>query len=312
MALLAPFAQEGRFWRGNLHTHSTLSDGALPPDQVSAAYQNAGYDFITLSEHFVKHYGFPIADTTAFRSNAFTTIVGAELHAPITSAGELWHILATGLPLDFAPPTDGETGPALARRARQAGAFVTIAHPSWSRYTIEDGRALASVAHAVEIYNHGCAIENDLGDGWYLHDQLLNEGHHLSAIATDDAHFKTPDHFGGWVNVKAPSLEPDGLLAALKAGDYYSSQGPEFYSLALSEKQLSITCSPVDCITVVCGNSRSCVQYGKDITAAEFDLGALNKGWLLTKPSPWFRITCIDHAGKKAWSNAFWWADLGQ
>ena len=92
MALLAPFAQEGRFWRGNLHTHSTLSDGALPPDQVIAAYQNAGYDFITLSEHFVKHYGFPIADTTSFRSIAFTTILGAELHAPITSAGELWHI----------------------------------------------------------------------------------------------------------------------------------------------------------------------------------------------------------------------------
>lgn len=312
MPLLKPFSKSGRFWRGNLHTHSILSDGAKTPEDVIAAYQNAGYDFISLTDHFVKIYGFPVADTKAFRSNRFTTILGAELHAPVTSAGELWHILANGLPLDFGPTSESEDGPALANRARKAGAFVTIAHPAWSRYTIEDGRALLAAAHAVEIYNHGCAIENDLGDGWYLHDQLLNEGHHLNAIATDDAHFKSPDHFGGWVHVKSESLEPDTLLAALKASDYYASQGPQFNSIALDGKTISITCSPVDCITVVCGTSRSCVRYGKDITSAEFDLSTLDKGWLLERPSPWFRVTAIDSAGKKAWSNAYWWHNLTQ
>src|SRR5665213_172099 len=308
--LLSPFSTPGRFWRGNLHTHSNLSDGILEPQAVIAAYQNAAYDFISLTEHFIKTYGFPIADTRTHRSENFITILGAELHAPVTSAGELWHILANGLPLDFAPPHVDETGPALARRARAAGAFVSIAHPAWSRYTIEDGRALTAAAHAVEIYNHGCAIENDLGDGWYLHDQLLNEGHHLNAIATDDAHFKTPDHFGGWVQVNAESLSPEALLHALKTGDFYSSQGPQFGAISLAGKHLSITCSPVDCITVVCGNSRTCVRYGKNITSAEFDLATLEKGWLLEKPSQWFRVIAIDHAGKKAWTNAYWWADL--
>ena len=308
--LLSPFSTPGRFWRGNLHTHSNLSDGRLEPHAVITAYQNAGYDFISLTEHFIKIYGFPLADTRGHRSKNFTTILGAELHAPVTSAGELWHILANGLPLDFAPPHEGETGPALALRARQAGAFVSIAHPAWSRYTIEDGRALLTSAHAVEIYNHGCAIENDLGDGWYLHDQLLNEGHHLNAVATDDAHFKTPDHFGGWVNVKAESLSPEALLQALKAGDFYSSQGPQFQTITLEGKHISITCSPVDCITIVCGTSRTCVRYGKNITSAEFDLATLEKGWLLEKPSQWFRVIAIDQAGKKAWSNAYWWADF--
>ena len=308
--LLSPFSTPGRFWRGNIHTHSNLSDGILEPQAVIAAYQNAGYDFISLTDHFIKIYGFPVADTRSLRGDNFTTILGAELHAPVTSAGELWHILANGLPLDFAPPTEGETGPALAMRARNAGAFVTIAHPAWSRYTIEDGRALLAAAHAVEIYNHGCAIENDLGDGWYLHDQLLNEGHHLSAIATDDAHFKTRDHFGGWVNVKAESLAPDALLAALKAGHFYATQGPQFHSIALEGKRLSISCSPVDCITVVCGTSRSCVRYGEGLTSAEFDLATLDKGWLLEKTSSWFRVTVIDSAGKKAWTNAYWWADF--
>jgi predicted metal-dependent phosphoesterase TrpH len=307
---LSPFNKPGHFWRGNIHTHSNQSDGALPSEAVISAYKNAGYDFLMLSEHFIHHFKWPINDTRKFRSNDFTTLIGVELHAPETSAGELWHIVAAGLPLDFQPCDPSETGPQLARRAREAGAFIGIAHPSWSRYTIEDGRAL-NAAHAVEIYNHGCAIENDLGDGFYLLDQLLNEGKRLSAFATDDAHFKTPDHFGGWVNVKAESLNPEALLQALKNGNYYSSQGPQYIGIELSGKELTITCSPVDTITVVCGNSRSCVKTGKAITTASFDLSTLEKGWLLKKPSPWFRVTIIDHAGKRAWSNPYWWDELG-
>ena len=99
MTVLSPFALPGRFWRGNLHTHSTLSDGALAPDKVVQAYKDAGYDFMMLSDHFIGHYGWPVADTRSLRSNSFTTIIGCELHAPETSAGELWHIVAAGLPL---------------------------------------------------------------------------------------------------------------------------------------------------------------------------------------------------------------------
>jgi predicted metal-dependent phosphoesterase TrpH len=310
MKSLHPFSEPGRFWRGNIHTHSNQSDGVLPTEAVVQAYKNAGYDFLQLSEHFIEHFNWPINDTRQFRSNNFTTLIGVELHAPETSAGELWHIVAAGLPLDFAPCGPNETGAQLARRAREAGAFIGIAHPAWSQLTLEDGLAI-DAAHAVEIYNHGCAIENDRGDGWYLHDQLMNEGKRLSAYATDDAHFKTPDHFGGWVNVKAQSLDPDELLNALKAGHYYSSQGPEFYDIKLSGKEIEIACSPVDTITVVCGVSRTCVKTGKAITSASFNLANLEQGWLLKKPSPWFRVIVIDHAGKRAWSNPFWWDELG-
>jgi predicted metal-dependent phosphoesterase TrpH len=309
MKSLAPFSTPGRFWRGNIHTHSNQSDGVLPSEAVVQAYKDAGYDFLQLSEHFIEHFNWPINDTRQFRSTNFTTLIGVELHAPETSAGELWHIVAAGLPLDFAPCGPNETGPQLAQRARDAGAFVGIAHPAWSQLTLEDGLAIDS-AHAVEIYNHGCAIENDRGDGWYLHDQLMNEGKRLSAFATDDAHFKTPDHFGGWVNVKAESLDPDELLNALKSGHYYSSQGPEIADIKLNGKELEITCSPVDTITVVCGVSRTCVKTGKAITSANFNLANLDQGWLLKKPSPWFRITIIDHAGKRAWSNPYWWDEL--
>ena len=73
------FTAKGRFWRGNLHTHSRLSDGALPPDKVAEAYRSAGYDFLVLSDHFLERYKWPIADTRAFRTEGFTTIIALVL-----------------------------------------------------------------------------------------------------------------------------------------------------------------------------------------------------------------------------------------
>lgn len=309
---VAPFSAPGHFWRGNLHTHSTLSDGAHAPEQVVEAYKGAGYDFIQLSEHFVERFNWPIADTRRWRSNNFTTLIGAELHAPATKVGELWHILAAGLPLDFAATTPGESGPALAARARAQGAFVAIAHPAWSQLAIEDGRALAS-ADAVEIYNHGCAVENDRGDGFYLMDQLLNEGRRLTAIATDDAHFRHGDHdaFGGFVEVKAESLEPEALLAALKAGNFYSSQGPRIYDFSISGEEASIDCSPVQTITLTTGTSRALARVGRQITGATFDLTGLDHNSRASgAPATWLRATIIDASGKRAWTNPIWLDDL--
>lgn len=307
MTDIAPFSLPGRFWRGNIHTHSTLSDGVLTPEQVVERYQQAGYDFLQLSEHFVTHYNWPIADTRKFRSNSFTTLIGAELHAPKTTTGELWHIVAAGLPLDFEPCADDESGADISRRAASHGAFISIAHPAWSQLTIEDGRAI-DVAHSVEIYNTGCDKEVDRGDGSYLLDQLLNEGKHLTANATDDAHFTNGDHdaFGGWVHVKAPSLDPEEILAALKAGHFYSSQGPQIHEISITNGQIDIACSPVDSIAVIGGTSRTLTRIGHAITNASFYLPDLAKSWVPITTSAWVRVVIIDNAGKRAWSNPIW------
>jgi len=305
---IAPFSSPGRFWRGNLHTHSHLSDGALSPEQVVEAYKRAGYDFLHLSDHFLERFGWPIVDTRAFRSNSFTTLIGAELHAMGTEVGELWHILAAGLPLDFPAPKSGETGPELAARARAAGAFVAIAHPAWSQLTMNDGRALEA-AHAVEIYNHGCAVETDRGDGFYLLDELLNEGRRLTAVATDDAHFKNGDYdaFGGFVEVKAESLDPDALLESLKAGRFYSSQGPRLLDVEVSPGEIAVSCTPVHSIALLTGTSRALSKIGRHVTSAAFDLASVaRQAWANPSAPEWFRIVAIDAAGRRAWTNPIW------
>ena len=237
--------------------------------------------------------------------------LGAELHAPKTQVGELWHILATGLPRAFAAAGENESAAQLAARASKAGAFISIAHPSWSQLSLDDGLSI-NCADSVEIYNHGCEVESDRGYGWYLLDQLNNLGKRLNAIATDDAHFADgdADAFGGWINVKSVSLNAESLLKALKTGDFYSSQGPQIHNVDLEKAQLTINCSPVDRITVVSGTSRTVTKRGKSISQASIDLEDLNEGWLLDQPSDWFRIVIRDSAGHKAWTNPYWFEDL--
>jgi hypothetical protein len=292
------FAAPGHFWRGNIHTHSTRSDGAFDATEVCRLYREAGYDFLCLSDHFMARFGFPITDTRDLRTNSFTTIIGAEIHAPATSHGELWHILAAGLPDDFAPPADGEDGVALTRRAHAAGAYIGIAHPQWSGLTIEDGRAMAPHAHSVEIYNHGCAIESVRPDGTYLLDQLLSEGRRLTLYAADDAHFRYPDAFGGWLMVKAEANEPEALLAAMKRGHSYSSQGPLLHEFAIANGEAHVACSPVTAAALVGRGTRAAFQLGRQMTKVKLSTERF--------AGDWCRLVVTDAAGKSAWSNPVW------
>jgi hypothetical protein len=301
--ILSAFAAAGRFYRGNLHTHSTLSDGILAPEEVCRRYQAEGYDFIALTDHMIGIYGYPVADTTAFRSEGFTTLLGAELHSGAMQNGELWHILAVGLPADFTPANapgfvavEGqETGPEIAKRAVDAGAFVAVAHPQWSGMTLDDARSLTS-AHAVEIYNHGCAMGCDRPDGFQYADLLLSEGRALSLVATDDAHFSEPDHFGGWVMVKSQALTPEALLAALKAGEFYSSQGPELHHVEITATEVIVESSAAVSVIVQGHGTAAQAVHGHSMTRTTIKLGRC-------ATSPWLRVTVIDRAGKRAWSN---------
>ena len=292
------FAAPGQFWRGNIHMHSTRSDGALKPEEIVGRYREAGYDFLCLSDHFLPRFGFPITDTVPLRTNRFTTILGAEVHAPANSHGEIWHVLAAGLPADFPPTGEGESGVALAARARAAGAFVGIAHPEWSGLTIADGRALAPHAHAVEIYNHTCEVECARSNGAYLLDGLLNEGHRLTAYAADDAHLKVDDAFGGWMMVKAEANEPAALLDAMKAGRFYSSQGPEIAAFATEDGVARVACSPVHTIALVGRGTRAEFKVGDELTEARLPTEKF--------AGDWFRLVVVDAVGKRAWSNPVW------
>lgn len=292
-----PFGGPGRFFKGNLHTHSTNSDGAFAPAEVINRYHGSGYDFIMLSDHFLERYDWPVTDTRDLRRPDFTTLVGAELHVSKMRNGEIWHVLAVGLPPDFVAPSEDEDIVALSRRAADAGAFIGLVHPEWNGMTPEDAN-LIDRAHAIEVYNHGSHVENERGNGWALCEALLNRGRRLTGFATDDAHHLNHDAFGGWIQVRAVSLDPDKLLESLKAGRYYSSQGPEIHDVHVDGEEIVVACSPASVLIAQGRGSRVEYLKGEGLTEGQLPLKRFENSF--------FRITVRDDQGLKAWSNPVW------
>ena len=45
--------EKGKFYKANLHMHTTVSDGANTPQEVKEAYQKEGYSIVAFSDHEV-------------------------------------------------------------------------------------------------------------------------------------------------------------------------------------------------------------------------------------------------------------------
>jgi hypothetical protein len=299
---------EGRFFRGNLHCHSNRSDGVLEPEDVAAAYREAGYDFICLSDHLEAEYGWRVSDTRHLRDEGFTTLVGAELSSAPWAERETYWATAAGLPLDFeAPPVD-DRAEAIGR-ARDCGAFVVMLHPGLNNLPLAaaDGLPALDAVHAVEIYNHNMAMAGlpDRAHGAYMLDGLLEKGYRVLVNAGDDAHFGHPsDRFGGWVEAHCERLDAGALLDSLKAGRYYSTQGPALRELLLDGDSLHVEVSDAYAVTLtgsgdrwLNGTSRTS-EGGEPISEADFDLSPFRGSYC--------RITVVDPAGLRAWSNPIW------
>jgi hypothetical protein len=306
---LLKHGEDGRFFRGNLHCHSNRSDGLLAPEDVVGAYREAGYDFVCLSDHFEAEYGWQVTDTRALRDEGFTTIVGAELSSAPWDDRHAYWVTAAGLPVDFgAPPTDDHSE--AIRRARTLGAFVIMLHPGLNNLPLEAatyGLPALEAVHAIEVYNHNGAMAAipDGANGAYMLDGLLEGGRRLLVNAGDDAHFDDPkDRFGGWIEVHSESLDPELLLNSLKAGRYYSTQGPSIRELVVDDDRLCIRTSEAYAISLTgagdrwqSGQERHSAD-GKPISEAEFDLVPFRGSYC--------RVTVVDPAGRQAWSNPIW------
>ena len=100
--------------------------------------------------------------------------------------------------------------------------------------------------------------------------------------------------------VKAKQNTPDDLLSALKAGDFYSSQGPLIHNLQWNDHDsVTFECSAAQTI-IVQGQGSACVTHHESsITSGTIDLAKLHD-------SPWARFTVVDTGGKCAYSNPYW------
>ena len=66
MAIKHLLPEKGRFYKANLHAHSTLSDGQLSPAEMKDAYKAHGYSVLCITDHELLqlHKGISVASCT--------------------------------------------------------------------------------------------------------------------------------------------------------------------------------------------------------------------------------------------------------
>ena len=280
--------------RANLHTHSTLSDGRLAPEEVIEAYASAGYDVLAMTDHH------QVNDVTQWDNHGMIVIQGAELHPLLSPDRCKWHLVALNLPLDFKclrPFETGETAQEVIDAVAAAGGLTSVAHPHWCGFSSEDIKDLKNY-FALEVYNTECKYYGRAysEQTW---DELLLKGKKVSAIAVDDMH-RSCSLFGGWTVVCAKERTLEAVLDALKKGEFYATQGPEFHTLTWENgKAYAEFSEAVKCSLVLKQSGKCLIIPGQDApgTSAECDLSNLCAAggyarWLIT-----------DAKGRSAWSN---------
>ena len=295
------FIGEGKFLKGGLHCHTTRSDGRLSPEDTERKHAENGYDFLAITDH--RNY-----NRTDYAPDAGLLIIpGMEFDATFVrdDGFRCFHTVCLGPDDDTNGFADGERCESgkvndqfdfqeYLNWIHSKNNITFYCHPEWSSTPARYFDKLVG-EFAMEVWNSGCAIEDDMDYNAPYWDEMLGLGHKIWGVAVDDGHAEY-QHCNGWVMVKAEK-NVNAVLTALKEGNFYSSCGPEIKDFYIEDGKAHVVCSPVSKI-LFCADRHpsrkiSCGD-GEELTSAEIDLKDSYK---------YVRATVVDENGNRAWTN---------
>ena len=299
----AAFIDSNKMLKGGLHCHTTRSDGSCTPEEVMILHKENGYDFLAITDHRrYNHVNFA-------PETGLTIIPGMEFDnsnsIPCRHGFRTYHTVCIGpsqedgngfaheerVPSVNAP--DQQTYQVFLDEIHAKKNLTIYCHPEWSSTPARYFDKLKG-NFAMEIWNSGCVIDNDMDKDAAYWDELLGQGIRIFGVATDDGH-PIYHHCKGWVMVNAEN-NVNAILKALEDGAFYSSTGPEIYDFYVKDGKAVVECSPAAMIRLHsdCHPTRLCQDpEGKPVTRAEFDVSDYD----------YIRITVIDEQGRHAWTN---------
>ena len=285
------FQDQKRFFKANLHCHTTLSDGRLSPAQATALYQDLGYDVLAITDH-------RILSAPTHKEGNMLLLSGIE--EDYFLSGEVLHLVGLGLENDYSHARLPLTSPQAGIRCMQKhGGRILLAHPAWSLNTLSTLCSLSGIS-AAEIYNSSCSVpwEGNRADSSNLLDIAAAHGIPFPLVANDDTHHYEGEAGRSFTMIQAEELTQESLFTALDAGWFYASQGPAFEQISIEEDRISVRCSPVEYILFY---SNRVSSRGRCIAKPEQTEGCYD---LTQNPGETFvRCEIIDRQGLRAWSN---------
>lgn len=318
------FREDWSFYKGNLHSHTTNSDGKLTPAQAAELYREHGYSFLCFSEHdyFTDLSGeldredfliLPGLEASAIlmdqkgegrlKVHHIHGILGTEVMR--RQAGDrVFRDAERVAPMVYRGSWDGAAvAQRLTDHLRSRGCITMYNHPVWSR--VEAGEFMDTKGlWALEVFNYDTVNESNTGYDPVSWDLMLRKGIRIWGTATDDNHNEGlfPDSCGGYIMVCAPSLDREAILENMLAGNFYSSAGPEITRWEVKDGRAIVECSDVYRIDFFAGNR---INDGTTILAAEHE-SCVNRGeYVLKGHEEYVRVQCTDKYGRTAWSNPF-------
>ncbi len=317
------FTKEGNWYKGNLHSHTTNSDGTLPPKEMAKLYRKQGYNFLCISDHdFYTDYRdefdrdkFKIlpgyeASGILFEDESLHRVLKVHHMNAILGTSEMQAKASVKHPehrtkLDALHYIGEWDGAAVAQKMaddlNSMGFIATYNHPVWSRVRPDEFVHTDGI-FAMEIFNYGTVNESGNGYDTYNWDSMLRAGKKVMCTATDDNHNKGKfdDVGGGYIVVKAKELTHDNIISNMIAGNYYSSSGPEIYSWGISDGTVYVECSKVNRINFIAGNFLSDGATVMRRSLMETLQGATYK---LKGHESYVRVECVGKYGRTAWTN---------
>lgn len=282
-----PYPSSIRWFKGNLHTHTTASDGRHGPQEVVDWYAKRGYDFLVITDHNL------VLPVGGLDPRGMRLIQGEELTHPRT------HTVGIGLQETL---PRGESTQEQIDLINASGGLAIVAHPNWMGLSVEDIAPLQGHI-AIELSNQVCFRLNGLGDSVAWWDALLSQGHRCWGVAVDDMHDFALDAGFGWVLIalegEAPANPTEAAFrAALQSGQFVASTGPSFEQIVVQGRTVSVRTSPCREIRFIGRGARvlHCAQgAAKGEAAYELPVG-----------EPFVRVEIEDAGGRRAWTQPFW------
>lgn len=288
--------QVDRYFKANLHTHSTISDGKLTPEEVKQVYKDRGYQILCLTDHNT------IVNHSNMNEPDFLMLTGLEVNINAQdwnpNAGKTYHMnLIAKDPENLWCPArlrrwfevseeiDSQiqydnlelrygTEPinALIERATEKGFLVMYNHPTWSCQSYPDYVGLKGI-WGMELRNTECCMIGHDENNARVYKDILRAGTRIFPLGTDDMHFRRS--IGkSWIMVGATELSYGSVIEALEKGDFYMSCGPEITELYLEGDVLKVSCSEAAEIRVESYARPAQMRFAKDepLCGFEFDL----------------------------------------
>lgn len=284
-------SSHGKWLKGNLHTHTTLSDGNLTPEEVLKIYRGAGYDFIALTDHWVQ-------GKTGER-DGILVLNGCEWDAGDMVRTRVYHILGIGMEREVkGDRTVLATPQAIINAIRSAGGIAVLAHPAWSLTDPDAAMKLEGLAGA-EIYNSVSTLpwNGDRADSSLYFDLWGAEGRMVRCFCADDSHFYKGEQTRSYLMVNAEDCTPEAVMQALRNGDFYASQGPRFTSIRVGDGKVEVGFT----------GAETAVFYSNCVWCQ--DRVAQNCGgfasYRLNPVDRYVRVELRDAAGRRAWCSPF-------